>query len=240
MMAAAIDNTSEVCAICNGSGWEILDGRARECDCARTRRIESILAASRIPERFHASSFANYQALGPSLMKALAASKQFVEQAPLTEVGLLYQGTCGLGKTHLSAAVLTELIRKGLRGFFYDFRDLLKEIQNSYNPTTHTSELKILAPIFDADVLVLDELGAAKPTEWVQETMTYIITERYNRKKLTVFTTNYLDESVQVRDETLTERVGARLRSRLQEMCRLIVMEGRDYRAKIRLDRERR
>lgn len=240
-MQAEAEITSDVCPSCNGSGWEIVAGKgARECDCARARRIETALLAARIPERFRDTTFMGYQALGPSLMKALAISKQFVDQAPLTKVGLLYQGTCGLGKTHLSTAVLAALIRKGLKGFFYDFRDLLKEIQGSYNANTHTSELKILAPIFDADVLVLDELGAAKPTEWVQETMTYIITERYNRKKLTIFTTNYLDQGVEVRDETLTERVGARLRSRLQEMCRLVPMEGSDYRVKIRLERERR
>ncbi len=150
-------------------------------------------------------------------------------------VGLLYLGSCGVGKTHLAVAALRELINKGIGGLFYDFRDLLKEIQDSYNPNTHNSELKILAPVFDAEVLVLDELGASKPTEWVQETMTHIINKRYNEKKITIFTSNYLDIPIGTAyTETLTDRVGVRLRSRLHEMCRLILMEGDDYREMMR------
>jgi len=158
-------------------------------------------------------------------------TKKFVEEYPVVDVGLLYLGRCGVGKTHLAVAALKEIIKKGIGGMFYDFRDLLKEIQDSYNPNTHTSELKILAPIFDADVLVLDELGASKPTEWVQETITHIINKRYNDKKVTIFTSNYMDMSIgSAYDETLTERVGVRLRSRLHEMCKHILMEGDDYR----------
>jgi DNA replication protein DnaC len=140
-----------------------------------------------------------------------------------------------VGKTHLATAILAGLIKKGIGGLFYDFRDLLKEIQDSYNPTTHTSELKILGPVFEAEVLVLDELGANKPTEWVQETITHIITKRYNQKKTTIFTSNYQDIPVGTAYcETLTDRIGVRLRSRLYEMCRLVLIEGDDYRARDR------
>lgn len=167
----------------------------------------------------------------PSLHRAMMTTKKFVEEYPLVDVGLLYLGRCGVGKTHLAVAALKELIKKGINGLFYDFRDLLKEIQDSYNPNTHTSELKILAPVFEAEVLVLDELGASKPTEWVQETMTHIINKRYNEKKVTIFTSNYLDIPLGTSyDETLTDRVGVRLRSRLHEMGRRIMMEGDDYR----------
>jgi len=158
-------------------------------------------------------------------------TKKFVEEYPVVDVGLLYLGTCGVGKTHLAVSALKELIKKGIPGMFYDFRDLLKEIQDSYNPNTHTSELKILTPIFEAEVLALDELGASKPTEWVQETMTHIINKRYNERKVTIFTSNYQDIPIgSAYNETLTDRVGVRLRSRLHEMCRLIPIEGDDYR----------
>ena len=90
-------------------------------------------------------------------------------------------------------------------------------------------------------MLVLDELGASKPTEWVQETMTHIINKRYNEKKITIFTSNYLDQAVQgpitSYDETLTERIGVRLRSRLYEKCRQIIFEGDDYRATLKVRR---
>jgi DNA replication protein DnaC len=162
-------------------------------------------------------------------------SRKFVEEYPLVDVGLLYLGSCGVGKTHLAVAVLKALVLKGIPGLFYDFRDLLKEIQDSYNPNTHTSELKVLSPVYDAEVLVLDELGASKPTEWVQETMTHIINKRYNDKKTTIFTSNYHDIQIpSARDETLSDRVGVRLLSRLHEMCRTILIEGDDYRNKIK------
>jgi DNA replication protein DnaC len=77
---------------------------------------------------------------------------------------------------------------------------------------------------------VLDELGASKPTDWVRDTMMQIIGTRYNDRKLTVFTTNYLDARRQPTDETLEDRIGVRLRSRLFEMCRTVQVDGDDYR----------
>ena len=139
----------------------------------------------------------------------------------------------GVGKTHLAVAILRELIaRYGVRGLFYQFGMLLKEIQNSYNPVSQTSELGVLQPVFEAEVLVLDELGASKPTDWVRDTMMQIINTRYNDKRLTIFTTNYLDDRQTEKTETLEDRIGARLRSRLYEMCTTVRIEGEDYRRK--------
>ncbi len=123
---------------------------------------------------------------------------------------------------------------KGDKGLFYDFRDLLREIQGSWNPVSQTSELEVLRPVLEARVLVLDELGANKPTEWVRDTIAYIINCRYNDKKLTVFTSNYLDVPKRAGEETLTDRIGARLRSRLYEMCRLVEIGGDDFRREIK------
>src|SRR6185369_6505087 len=139
----------------------------------------------------------------------------------------------GVGKTHLAVALLRELIdRYQVRGLFYQFGALLRRIQDSYNPVSQTSELAVLGPVFEADVLVLDELGASKPTDWVRDTMMQIINTRYNDRKLTIFTTNYLDGRRTERDETLEDRIGVRLRSRLYEMCKTVQIEGEDYRKK--------
>jgi DNA replication protein DnaC len=220
------------CPECGGTGWELVEGKGvRPCRCKREARADLLLQQSRIPSRFASCSFENFDPRCPSLHRAMMTTRKFVEEYPLVDVGLLYLGSCGVGKTHLAVSLLKELIKKGIPGLFYDFRDLLKEIQDSYNPNTRNSELKILAPVFEAEVLVLDELGASKPTEWVQETMTHIINKRYNERKVTVFTSNYLDISIgSAYDETLTDRVGVRLRSRLHEMCRLIPMDADDYR----------
>ncbi len=121
----------------------------------------------------------------------------------------------------------------GIAGLFYQSGALLKEIQDSYNSISQSSELGVLAPVFDAEVLVLDELGASKPTDWVRDTLLQIINTRYNDKKLTIFTTNYLDERASEKKETLEDRVGVRLRSRLYEMCKTVEIEGADYRKKL-------
>jgi DNA replication protein DnaC len=195
-----------------------------------------MLGQARIPKRYESCTFASFSPYNYALKRALKRAMEFVQQYPLVDAGLLFVGSCGVGKTHLAVAALCELVvTKGAAGLFYDFRDLLKEIQDSYNPNTHTSELTILAPVFEAEVLVLDELGAAKPTEWVRETMTHIINKRYNDRRVTIFTTNYLDSPADPNyDETLTERVGVRLRSRLYEMVQEIEFPAvQDYREKV-------
>ncbi|HEX6625593.1 MAG TPA: ATP-binding protein, partial [Pyrinomonadaceae bacterium] len=136
-------------------------------------------------------------------------------------------------KTHLAAAVLHGLVGKGVSCLFYEFGALLKEIQHSYNPVSRASEPKVLAPVYEAEVLVLDELGASKPTDWVRDTMMQIIGARYNERRLTIFTTNYPDARRQPADETLEDRVGARLRSRLYEMWKTVIIGGEAYRRRL-------
>src|SRR5690606_22896475 len=152
------------------------------------------------------------------------------QKYPAVEQGLLFTGTVGVGKTHLAVSILKGLAERGFKGLFYEFGSLLKEIQDSYNSHTKTSELSVLSPVLKADVLVLDELGASKPTDWVKDTMAHIINTRYNDKKITIFTTNYPDARPNDRDETLEDRIGSRLRSRIYEMCKTVVIEGEDHR----------
>lgn len=175
----------------------------------------------------------------------------------MVDGGLLFMGPVGVGKTHLAIAVLKDLIeKKGVTCLFYESGSLLKAIQDSYNPVSQTSEMRVLAPVFQAEVLVLDELGATVPTNWVRDTLYQIINTRYNNKKLTIFTTNYLDEPRTGADEnadgadvkrrsktfaaeriqemtTLEERIGTPLRSRLYEMCKKVMIEGDDYRKRL-------
>ncbi len=236
------------CEYCRDTGWEYVEGNGvKPCRCRATDRRGQLLEAARIPKRYVGCSFENYHPQGNgnsayfrSQGQAMIAAKHLVDEYPNLEIGLLFIGPCGVGKTHLATAIVASLIkRKGVACLFYDFRDLLKEIQDSYNPISHSSELGVLAPVHDAEVLVLDELGASKPTDWVRDTMTQIINKRYNDKKLTIFTTNFLDEATSPSEETLTDRVGIRLRSRLHEMCKVIQITGDDHRLKINNNRGR-
>lgn len=196
--------------------------------------LSALIDAARIPKRYRDCDLENYYALNETQKLALMFAQRVVDEYPALEFGLLILGPCGVGKTHLAVAILKGLLRKGVPCLFADFRDLLKEIQESYNPVSQSSELRVLSPIYDAEVLVLDELGANKPTAWVQETMTQIINNRYNEKKVTIFTSNYPDTNTPSGDESLTDRVGVRLRSRLFEMCKVINIGGEDYRQKVR------
>ena len=87
-----------------------------------------LLAQARVPTRFAHCALDNFESLQVSLSRALMTTRRFVEEYPLVDVGLLYLGRCGVGKTHLAVAALKELIKKGIPGLFYDFRDLLTAV----------------------------------------------------------------------------------------------------------------
>ena len=246
----------EICIACGGTGWKSIssgsDRRVTRCDCRLQARSVSLLASARIPKRYDHCELSNFDFDGPhrGLAPARMAACRFVEEYPLEGNGLLIIGSIGAGKTHLAVGIIKELVvSKGVGCLFYDYRELLKQIQNSYNDSVKATELDVLRPVFDAEVLVLDELGAVKPTEWVWDTVSLILNTRYNDKRTTIITTNFPDESGQdaanassefaraqrsARKETLGDRIGERMRSRLHEMCRIIKMEGEDFRQKYR------
>jgi DNA replication protein DnaC len=92
--------------------------------------------------------------------------------------------------------------------------------------------------VVETDVLLLDDLGAWKMTDWMNDTLFYILNSRYMAKRSTIITTNFEDadrDKVLAADhlrrkEYLMERIGQRLRSRLMEMCVVIRMQGDDWR----------
>jgi len=224
------ENTG-VCEECFGTGTKLdpMKG-AIPCPCRRPDRFKKILVAARIPPRYSKCSFGTFKsAPGTSQDNALLLAQNLVNDFPVDR-GLLFMGPAGVGKTHLAVAIIRGLIEKGFAGVFCEFGSLLKEIQDSYNPISKSSELKVLAPIYQTDVLVLDELGATIPTDWVRDTMYQIINKRYNDQKLTIFTTNYSDARGSDKEQVLEDRIGTRLRSRLYEMCKKVVMDGGDYR----------
>ncbi len=226
-----VDAPVDECPLCFDTGMEIVSGKgARICACRRLKKQTGQFESVRLPKRYDGFHFHNYKAQTPSQTAALNRSLIFVKEYPAVDQGLLLMGTVGVGKTHLAVSILKGLTERGFTCLFYEFSSLLKEIQDSYNATTQSSELSVLAPVLSAEILVLDELGASKPTDWVRDTMTHIINTRYNEKKFTIFTTNYLDERPDAREDVLEDRIGVRARSRLYEMCKTVIIKGEDFR----------
>lgn len=231
--AEVVGDAVDECPLCFGTGMEVVPGKgARICSCRKMRSQFGQFQSVRLPKRYDGFHFNNYDARNDSQKAAFRLATTLTHEYPAVERGLLLMGSVGVGKTHLAVSILKGLTERGFPCLFYEFGSLLKEIQDSYNVNTQSSELGVLSPVLNAEVLVLDELGASKPTDWVRDTMAHIINTRYNDKKLTIFTTNYLDERRNDREELLEDRIGTRLRSRLYEMCRTIVITGPDHRRK--------
>jgi DNA replication protein DnaC len=240
------------------------------CDCTTGDRTERALQRARVPERYRHCDFENYEtdneienvtreqlaAYNRSLNQAKMFVQRFAQEySPVpgmqSEHGILLMGPCGVGKTHLAVSALKTIVLRGHTGLFYDYRELLKAIQDSYNPENQATEMSVLEPVLKTEILVLDDVGSSKPSPWALETVGHVLNTRYNEKRVTLLTTNFLDTdavsanpSLQPQraagmrsptvEDSLTERVGKRIRSRLYEMCRTLEIHAPDYRKEIR------
>jgi DNA replication protein DnaC len=222
------------CPICDDTGWKTIDvdgvARVTRCDCTRAKATEQRLRETRIPPRYQRctlDNFVTYQ--NEELLRAVATARRFASTFPVVQKGLMLIGPPGIGKTHIGVSVLRDVVqRTGATGLYYDTRALLKDIRNTYNPVTHTAEIDVIRPVMEAELLVLDDLGAERLTDWVEETMSLIVNTRYNERRATIFTSNYEDIPDEV--NSLLVRVGFRLHSRLREMCEFLEYDGPDYR----------
>ncbi len=253
------------CEKCGGSGQLLVDtdkGRhVRECSCVAKRKLERALDRSGIPLRYQDCTVDGYITDFPGASRSLFLARlyaghfveEFPKRGPSGTSGIMFVGSIGVGKTHLAAAILRALIaERGANGLFVDYRELLKKLQHTYAQRGDGSEADILAPVLNAEVLVLDELGATKPTEWVMDTVGYVLNSRYNSCRTTIITTNYANLPATVsqpgmapsntlravsREETLGDRIGERIRSRLQEMCVSLEIQGVDFRETVQRTR---
>src|SRR5215207_75560 len=172
----------EVCRLCSDTGWEFITGKGvRRCPCRDEEIQARNLEVAGIPLRYVHCALSNYQTshANATQLHAFNCAYRLIADYPVDGRGLLFTGPPGVGKTHLGVAALRGLAGKGIGCRFYEFGGLLKEIQKSYHAASQTSELDLLAPVYETEVLLLDELGAVKPTEWVCDTLRLIIGRRY-------------------------------------------------------------
>jgi DNA replication protein DnaC len=259
------ETKTAVCPVCDDTGWKpAADGRVTKCACRLQMRGASLEDAARIPRRYAKCSFENFRTdladlsatEHQSLHTARFRAGRFVEEYPNDKTGLLFIGSTGTGKTHLSVAVIRSLMEmKGVSCLFVDYRELLREMRQSYNPTVQATEMDVLRPVLDTEVVLIDDLGSSTATAWERDTVAYILNKRYSDERTTIITTYLLDRPSPIaeqvpenlspgfgrnknleearaalRDRTLGERIGDQIRARLHEMCRKIEIQTRDYR----------
>jgi DNA replication protein DnaC len=236
------------CPECRDTGFVIVEAgvssRARRCVCRSADRpagIGAVLAAARVPARYRECDFENFAAgygSDPnqtlSLEAAKAVARRYADEYPLNDRGLLFMGPPGVGKTHLAVATLRRLmVDKGVPGLFCDVQELLRQLQGTFDRPGGAGEIDILHPVLTTEVVLLDDLGGRQFSPWVEETLAHVVTVRYNERRATLVTTNYVDDPPDPRAPTLRDRIGPRVRSRLYEMCHLVRVQAQDFRQTI-------
>ncbi len=181
---------------------------------SKQAEIDRLFGVAKIPQLFEKATLADF-AKQPQLLAQ-------VERAEKCRQGLFLWGVPGTGKTHLAVAVLSEKLDVGTPGLFIEVPDMLARIRETFNGNGASAEQMIRA-VCEVDVLVLDDLGAEKPSEWVKEQLFRIVNTRYSNCRFTVVTTNLTQKE-------LALRIGERTVSRLIGMCDVIQLDGVDRR----------
>lgn len=230
------------CLSCDNTGWRSAGNAVAPCECRHQRDLDRLAAAAGIPDRFAAASFENFRTAehgkrNDSLSLALTAAKRYCEIYPLVDGGgILYYGPNGSGKTHLLVAIVRAIVARGFEVKFVDYNSLLAQIRATYNPGAGTCERSVIDPVINAPLLAIDDLGATRMTEWVEDTVCLILNSRYNSRRPTLATTNRYPESMagtpgaRVTRPSFEEFLGKRVASRLHEMCRIIEIQAGDCR----------
>lgn len=229
------------CPRCQGSGWIFKTIEEQEvvirCTCDEETRSERFALRSGIPPLYENASTENFvlpkdnPIAHRSLASVMLTVRTYAREFPVVDKpGLLFIGETGVGKTHLAVAALNALIQRGLEGVFFDYQTLLDRIRSGYDRSSGSMDKEAYRLALDCEILLLDDLGAHRVTDWVEDTVASIITHRCNYRKPIIVTTNLPApgrESNKAKD-SLSDRIGARAWSRLNEMCKLIEMPAID------------
>jgi DNA replication protein DnaC len=255
-MSSAVEPA--VCPECGGSGWRRANrgeiSAVERCECVANARSGRLLEVASIPPLYRQATFDNFTTQPDNpvthriLQTAVTIAASYAREYPYgtKKMGLMFIGDPGTGKTHLAVAVMKRLIARGFECVFFDYQNLLERIRSSYDQASGAAQREAYQTALDCEVLVLDDLGAHRVTDWVEDTVTSLITYRYNNNKPLITTTNLRDSEAGDASITgggmagdsgsrfyLTERIGSRARSRLFEMCRTITTRGvEDFRVR--------
>ncbi|WP_297888399.1 ATP-binding protein [Sulfurihydrogenibium sp.] len=221
------------CNICQDRGWVYKDGGVVKCECQYNLNNFQVNSSLNIPKKYFHASLDNFLDAGIYSRKLILEKiKEYIYSDEIDEGrGFFFYGRNGVGKTHLAVAILKELYKlKGITGMFYDTRILLYDLKATFEGNSSTREL--LDSVVKAPILVLDDLGQERLSDWAKDILHYVIISRYNEKLPVIITSNISLEKENGKDitEDVESRFGKGITSRLMEMCYPIFVEGEDFR----------
>ncbi len=224
------------CKICNDIGWVKGKEGVVKCQCKSSTLNNQIYSRMKIPKRYRSVSLSNFQFVpkyGHKKLKGIIEEYIYSNDYKLGK-GLMFVGPPGVGKTHLAIAILKEFfLKKGVVGVFYDTRTLLFDLKATFDGSSSGREL--LDEVVNAPILVLDDLGSERLSDWARDILHYIIISRYNQMKPIIITSN-IDlkskgkEDDDILQQSLEDRMGTAIASRLSEMCKVVEVKGKDMR----------
>lgn len=207
---------------------------------------------ARIPARFANASRQDFKNLSGNMAQKIGELWKWLDefQVSPTSRGMLLSGPVGIGKTYLLVVIAKELIARRVNVRFIDFFQLLADLRDGF--VRDRSEAELLDPLINVEVLIIDEMGKARNSDWEQRILDQLIMGRYNQNRVIIASTNYRISAPEITNlydqqlpldasptskaqssfyvEELQTLIGDRSFSRLVEMSHLIELDGANYR----------
>lgn len=207
--------------------WEhekkMLEEAAKRQQKHETERLFSI---SNLGKRFEESTFETYKQR-PGSEKAFEMAQRYVNEFDQWgPQSLMIWGSPGNGKTHLAAAIANEIHKRGYIVVFQSVPELLGRIKSTFNKNSRDTEEQIMKALLTCDLLILDDIGAEKLTDWVQDVMFRIIDGRYRKELPILYTSN-------LRPNELAGQVSERTYDRITETSVLVENKATSYRREV-------
>ena len=201
------------------------------CQYKKMQQNVSCFNDAALPARFYNATIETLshtmkeQTSSVSLQKAIQWIVQWIHREPLPKQGILLSGTQGTGKTFMIAALVRYLtLMCTIRCLFVDCGQFLSQLKRCYN--TNDDDYILMEKLYNVDVLILDDLGSTRQSQWSQDIFQQIIAKRYNSVSRTFITTNL------TLNQEIKRWLSVHCYSRLQELCYFLRVDGEDSRFK--------